>query len=157
MDIINKYFEGILFEHVDTKTGFEVYAACVNTMTMSNKKPYIFLFIPCQLNLPSKGYINQFPWKNIQTRSVNNGQGYNLRSQRWVYGKYLIDPQFLLKERTQKDSTYTGAMPCEINLLHDPKKDSKYQYPGKIALSSALNTFQCSITLTGETMDFELL
>lgn len=154
MELINKYFEGIVFQKVDAKEGYTIYAAGMAGMSMNGEKKYVLLFVPTYLAILDRSYISGLHWQNLQTRTFSKG-GYKVRGQQWTYARNLPDPVLKLNERTQRHTSYLSVdIPIDCILLHDPKKSSKYQYYNNMPLSTCLNTFRCVITLQ-ESFEFQ--
>lgn len=144
MELINAYFDRLLFTKVDQKEGFTIYAAAIASSYGDGKKTYALAFVPVHMAILSKGYLKDFHWQNFQLRSLSNG--WKLAPQRWDTRqmKGLETPMFRIVDRNETRTKYIcETAPLEMLLLHDPKKKSNYQYGDRINLVAALITFRC--------------
>ena len=151
-EILNKYFGHLTFTCIDQKGNYMLYAAGLSGFSDGTRR-YVFIFILPQysegLHHKTKlwGLMN---WENIQTRTIKNG--YPLKEQAWRQPRIdkFIELPLQIISRSNRQTNYNIPYPeydnLEIELLHNPKKKSKYQYPDHYTLSGALDTFYCNIT-----------
>ena len=155
MEILNKYFDQLLFTRVDEKqtpTGqcFVVYGAGIKGMFGDGNGRYVLLFVPAHLAVQSQARIYELPWENLQTRNLH--YSYRLKKQKWDPPRNLPDVELRVAGRTESHSVYRGPnwFQFEILLLHNPRKKTRYQYYKKMRVSSALETFSSVFNNTGE-------
>ena len=144
MEILNAYFNGLVFFKVEQKENFTVYAASISSSFGDGTKTYALAFVPVHMAILNKGYLKDLHWQNFQTRTLTNG--WKMPSQRWDMKqlKGLPTPMFNSIERNEVRTKYLcESEPLEMLLLHDPKKKSIYQYHNRINLLAALATFRC--------------
>ncbi len=155
MEILNKYFEQLLFTKVDEKqmpTGqrFTVFGAGIKGMFGDGNNRYVLLFVPEHLAVQKQARIYELPWENLQTRSLR--YSYRLKKQKWDPPRNLQDVELRVADRTKTHSVYLGPewFQFEVLLLHNPRKKTQYQYRNKMRISSALETFSSVFNYTGE-------
>ena len=155
MDVINKYFNQLVFTRLEEKRTpsgqtFFIYGAGIEGMFEDGKSRYVLLMVPTHLSIKAQARINELPWDNLQTRRLH--YSYRLKKQPWKPSRDLQDVPLHVTKREQRHSIYKcpQAFPFEVLLLHDPRKKSKYQFHNKIRLSAALETFASSIKYTGQ-------
>lgn len=144
MELLNAYFDKLVFLKVEQKEGFTIYAASITSSYGDGKKTYALAFVPVHMAILDKGYLRDLHWQNFQTRVLSNG--WKIQAQRWDMRqiKGLATPMFNLVERNEARTKYVcESAPLEMLLLHDPKKKSQYQYHNRINLLAALVTFKC--------------
>ena len=151
MDLINRYFNDLVFYKVDQRENYTIYAANISSAAMVDSKlSYILVFVPNYLATMNKAYLRELPWHNLQTRRMQNP--YQLPRQKWEVPRDAPDVFFHLVKREKNATTYVPEQPIpfELLLLHDPKKQSIYQHYGRVGLIGALNTFHTVLNFTGE-------
>ena len=157
-DLVNEYFKDLVFKNVETKNGFCIYAAKINSRLAGGYKRYVLLFVPTALSFKTQDHIYNLEWENLQTRTIIHN--YNINSQKWdgMNGgvQNILDnlrgiggeiPIFEVDQRTDKSTSYhvpDGSV--NVELLHDPKKKTIYQYNNKMNMEGILSTFNSSIT-----------
>jgi hypothetical protein len=155
--IINNYFSSLTFyklgEKSDPSTNlvYGVYGAKIYNQMLGVKKNYILVFVPSYLAVLAQAPMHKLPWVNIQTRVLQDSAYPHLKPQNWVYEKNLEDPMFNLLERTEQHSSYNCPLfsDIEMKILHDPRKNTMYQYYNRMSLSASLSTMNCVITNKG--------
>lgn len=155
MEVINKYFESLVFTKLEEKRSeegqaFFLYGAKVHGRFEDGTSRYVFLLVPSHLSIKSKAKIHELPWENLQTRRLK--VDYKLITQSWRPERGIEDVLLYVQRREKRYSVYAGSpsFPFEILLIHDPKKKTVYQFFNKMALSSVLDTFSSSIKYTGQ-------
>lgn len=144
MEILNAYFDKLVFVKIEQKENFTIYAAALSSSFGDNRKTYALAFVPVHMAILDKGFLRDLHWQNFQTRTLNNG--WKIPNQRWDMRnlKGLPTPMFNAVERNEARTKYIcESEPLEMVLLHDPKKKSVYQYHSRINLLAALATFKC--------------
>ena len=132
-EIFNKYFNTLVFNQVETKNNFAIYAAHVHDGLASGSR-YVYLLVPQHLAFQKKARIGNLPWKVLQTRTARGG--YRLPMQAWKLPEGISDVKLNIVRRERMCTIYGAAQfPFEIQLLHDGKKKdctglrcSVYQY-----------------------------
>jgi len=144
MEIINAYFDGIVFLKTDQKENYTIYASAISSSFGDGSKTYALAFVPAHMAILDRGYLKDLHWQNFQTRTLTNG--WKIANQRWDLRKLkgLPTPMFDVVERNEIKTKYKcESEPLEMILLHDPKKKSIYQYHNRINMLAALSTFRC--------------
>lgn len=144
MEIINAYFDGIIFFKADQKENYTIYAAAISSSFGDGSKTYALAFVPAHTAILDRGFLKDLHWQNFQTRTLTNG--WKIQNQRWDLRKLkgLPTPMFDVVERNEIKTKYRcESEPLEMILLHDPKKKSIYQYHNRINMLAALSTFRC--------------
>ena len=151
MDLINNYFNKTVFEKVDQKETFIIYAARITSSLGSGQKQYVLAFVPVEHAIKNKAYLYELAWHNVQTRLLR--KGYNLVQQKWDMPRNLPNIIFDKIERNKQYTKYIylneGEPVFEMILLHDPKKQSRYQYYDRMDIVASLNTFSCVLNYVG--------
>ena len=149
--ILNEYFKNLIFTRIPgentASSGYTIYGAGIQSGLASQKR-YVLLFVKSQYATLPQAKIYELDYDNLQTRQLS--QSYNLRPQN--YGgthPQGYDPLLEVLSRSDKESVYTCPdLPYwTVSLIHDPKKNTKFQYNNKITLSAALSMFNTVITI----------
>src|SRR5271166_4181550 len=123
MELINQYFDGIIFTKVELKEEYTLYVALLNH---GNNK-FAIALVRNHLAILRQAELKDLTWACIQTRTL--AKRYNLKSQTMKRTK-LPTPLFQESERTDNSVKYhSQECPLEILLINDPKKKGVYQYP----------------------------
>jgi hypothetical protein len=149
MEIVNSYFDNIIFFKTDRKENYAIYAALISSSYGDGRKTYALAFVPNHVAILEKGFLKDLHWQNFQTRNLSNG--WKIQSQRWDLRKLngIPTPMFKMIERTDVKTKYVcETEPLEMILLHDPKKKSVYQYHNRINMLAALSTFNCVLNFS---------
>lgn len=141
------YYGDLKLKLIKNENGWVVYAAKV--FSGLNQNRYLFVITPIRAAKGEETTLEALDWVSFQTRTTDDvyqvptHQLY-LNDQR---KKMLSDPITAL-ERTQLETSYvTNDLPIKVKLIHDPKKKNSLQYPDKILLYQALETYQCVVEL----------
>lgn len=149
MEIINDYFNTLIFSKVDVKDNFSIYAAGIYTGLAGEAKRYVFLFVHESKSYKQRGKIYEFEWVSLQTRELPGS--YKLTKQYWKIDRDLPDLKLSVVNRETNKSTYAFDNPSvyflKCELIHNPRKKTIYQYHNKITLSGAIETFNMVISL----------
>jgi len=154
MEFLNSIFSTLTFTKVNIKDNIVIYAAKISDQLAGGIGRYVVLCVPyTHSQIPDRVTINQVPWVSLQTRTLI--KGYKLDKQKWL-SNVEHDLLFPCTHRTQTHSIYSRPnFPYIIKLLHNPKRQTIYQYGNNLYLSSILNTFQCVIELPQTTCNEE--
>lgn len=164
--LIDEALGDLIFEHVETKSGMDTYVAHTTGSLGNGHKRYIILHVPAQqdvqqswyvpaiYNPPQKSLARNLEWVSISTRSIKppSDKWNKLVSQRWkpVEGEGTISKIYLeLVDRTAEWTKYIygeNEIKIDLLMLHDPKRNTKFQYHSKINLLSALDSFSCVLS-----------
>ncbi len=158
MDIVNKYFDKLIFTRVDEKETmgqrFTVYGAGIKGRFENGNARYVLLFVPAHLAIKTNANIQELPWENLQTRVLYHS--YRLKKQQWNPSRDLQDITLQVAKREKAYSTYhSQEFPFEILMLHDSRKKTVYQFHNKIRISAALESFSSIFNYTGRTQPMQ--
>lgn len=149
MELLNEYFESLVFQYAEEKQGYVLYAAAVNGLVGGDKMRCIIAFVPAHLGIQNKARLSNLPWKNLQAR-VCPKSTYKLSIQAWKPPLLNSDiPEVMLSviKRDQNYSTYRVDSKCkenfpfEVLMINSPKKKTMYQYPNSMNLHWAIDQF----------------
>lgn len=146
MDIVSSYFSSLIFQAVETRDSHVVYAARIADM-LSTGARYVLVYVPIQYATLRNASLDKLNWDVIQTRSLVNS--YKLKPQKWIYSRKLPDFNLDQVERTLNYTKFlpeNKEIPLEVTMLHDLRKNTKYQYGRQISMSGALEKFCCIVT-----------
>lgn len=156
--IVDEMYKTLVFTHVDTKEKYLIYAARIHNL-LGTGGQYVLLFVDgtCYKDFQNQSlykrqnYISRLPWKNLQTRTMHGENAYKLKKQKWVCEfRNLNDLDLNLVFRDKEKTMYFDPQEFyEVSLLHNMKKNSKYQHSKMKSLTSALTSFNCLITKMG--------
>jgi hypothetical protein len=151
MDIINYYFKGLNFKHIQDKQNFAIYVAAIKTL-LTEQQQYVIVFVPSHLAINQVANLAELSWQNLQTRLLPS-KTYAILPQNWGPPKDAKNLDLILVERKDQHSIYeckTIEFPFEILMLHMAKKKSIYQYQENINLHWALNQFNTVLNYIGK-------
>ena len=146
-EALNKYYDNIIFTLVKQEGYYSVYAAKIGTFVGYDDK-FLFAVIPQHMSIKQTAKLPELYWVNFQTRH-GNGMYKNLPKQ-YISSDRNSYPSvnFSILKRENEKSTYRNQkIPVELNLFHNPKKRTIYQFNDTINLGFALNTWDCIITM----------
>lgn len=148
-ELINQYFEKLIFIKIDKKEDYTIYGSAINSSFGDGKKEYVLLFVPEHIGITDRALIKDLHWKSLQTRILTNG--YKLKPQKWEIPRTKSVPMFNIVARDENRSKYIieGELSNEVEMMlqHDLKKKTKFQFTNKINLIAALTTFRCIIVI----------
>lgn len=153
MEIINKYFENLLFKYIEQRQNFAIYVAAIDTLIGGNKRQFVIVFVSSHLGIQDNVGLNKLPWTNLQTRLCPT-DSYKVRPQPWKPPNDVINFDLKIVNRDTNYSSYTCAdvhqnFPFEILLIHSPTKKTTYQYPNLINLYWSINQFNTIFNYIG--------
>ncbi|AMQ10839.1 hypothetical protein [Brazilian marseillevirus] len=148
MEQFNTYFQSLQFYLVEQKAiggiKYSVYAAKISSLLADGQR-YVLLFVPSSSTDVAKSHISMLQWESLQTRILPNNYNIPLQSLNFRTNKQDALQVF---QRTPTCTYYSSPeLPAEVALLHNPKKRSIEQFPDKLQLSQALQTFSCVVKL----------
>ena len=158
MEILNQYFDGIIFQFIEVKQSYAIYVAAIQTRIGGDQQQYVIAFVPEHLGVQNKSSLGNLPWKNLQTRLCKIGT-YKVQPQPWRAPiKDVPDITFSVTERNERYSVYrinTSVsnidFPFEVLMINSSKKKSKYQYPNSMNLHYCIDQFQTIFNYIGRT------
>jgi hypothetical protein len=138
---------------VDSKSGFVIYGAGISSGLGGGYMRYILLFVPEHEASKEQVSIREVRWQNLQTRGLT--YSYRLKPQAWTIPREAPDVLLRAVSRVKPHTSYCLVQPedgesIEVLLLNDSKKKTIYQYPEKITLTAAVETFECVINRVNE-------
>jgi hypothetical protein len=156
MEILNTYFDTLVFYWVEEKQNQAVYVASVAGMLGGDKMRCIIAFVPAHLGIVTKSKLRDLPWKNLQMRTVPVNS-YKTFPQKWKAptgsgsNNNTAIPDITLKV-INRDKNYSTCVsitegidfPFEVLLIHSPKKNTVYQFPNTMNLHWAIDQF-CTV------------
>ena len=146
MDILYKIYESLVFYKVQSHSGYTIYAALIDSL-LNDGYRYVMLLVPVALSYYDKATISQLQWSCLQTRLLQ--EKYQIPSQ--TLDSKVLDTRYhekiplTLVSRDLKNTEYVSDLGFFVSLLHNPKKNTIYQYSDNIDLRRALNTYSCVI------------
>jgi len=149
MEILNKYFDSLVFQYTEEKQNYVIYAAAVNGLVGGDKMRCIIAFVPAHLGIQNKARLSNLPWKNLQTRVCPKGT-YKLSIQAWkppLLNSDIPEVMLSVNKREQNYSKYYVDSKCkeyfpfEVLMVNSPKKKTVYQYPNSMNLHWAIDQF----------------
>lgn len=147
MEQINAYFQSLEFYLVEQKNiegvSYSLYVAKIYSLLADGQR-YVMLFVPASSTDVAKSHISVLPWESLQTRVLQ--KDYNIPMQR-LNIKNNREDIIQVIGKTQTCTYYGSHLPLQFALLHNPKKKSLEQYPDKLLVSQALQTFSCVVKL----------
>lgn len=165
-EYFSRIFPGILFTKKEDIDGKSIFVARIYSMETSGMCNYIILV--CSYVNKSKGLLKDLPVRSIQTRRLKS---YFFRTNPivWKSSSEGYDLEIVRSEKTRQSTKYitkdTGlgsheipTYGLEVLLFNNPKKKdvrgqvSMNQYPSKMTVRGALETFRCVINLTDTTL-----
>jgi hypothetical protein len=159
MELLNQYFNDLVFTRIDVKRGFTLYGAALHSQLAGDKQRHILAFVPVHLSLWSSAKLSQLQWVNLQMRMCNKTT-YRLKPQVWIFPSSLPNLFFNVHNRAKTYSSYKvdgGQFPFEMLLINSPKKESIYQYPNVVNLHWAIDQFNTVFNYVGTNENFDLL
>lgn len=147
MEYFNSYFSKLVFTRQNDNRGWSVYAAKIQA-GLANSKRYIILFVKPRFNLPDTAHIFELDWVNLQARELK-GNTYKIKPHRWLMPRNAPDIDLTVVNRTAKQTTYGNpTFPVKVELLHDERNSSIYQYRKNMTLKGCLEMYKTVCTYT---------
>lgn len=154
MEVLNTYFDTLVFYYAEEKQGHALYVASVAGMLGGDKMRCIIAFVPAHLGIVTKARLRDLPWKNLQMRTIPKST-YKINTQAWkapISGSAI--PDILLKV-VNRDKNYTTCVnvtegvnfPFDVLMIHSPKKNTVYQFPNTMNLHWAIDQFSTVFNL----------
>lgn len=145
-----KIFQSTLFyrkEDVENKT---IFVAKLSELSSAKLKKYIVLV--CERTAKKRAQYKELQVLSVQTRRLKDNY-FSCPPSAWKMEKSGYDVPFVLTERSREKSTYRTQLDSgvELVLFHDSKRKdvsgrvSLVQYPDKMSLLGALESFQCLV------------
>jgi len=139
------YYGNVEFTFLKQEQDWLIYAVRIHSFL--NLYRYIFIVIPYEnIHISNKITLNEAKWISFQTRTSEE-----LFKVPVLYFISNIEQQHYLSDilqitnRNSNESTYMTSLPISVKLLHEEKKNNYLQYPDKLKLYQALETYNCVI------------
>jgi hypothetical protein len=136
---INDHIGSLSFKLKNVEGHAEYYTYYARILSMyGDKKCFVMLFVDKKrfLNVPLTVTAKTVQWNAVRTIYLKSDM--NLPEQRLNFS--VNDPILKLVRREDNMSVYE-LQNNYVQLLHNPNNPTKYQYPGSISLSGAIETF----------------
>lgn len=152
---LNTMIDGLVFTNLqDDELGrdgiiYSLYVAVMKDMIKETR--LIILKVPAYLATQEVAHASDLMWTTLQTLTLEDDEDhlrYSAMGRQVWKNTSDHDLEMVVGERTTQESGYSHPeLPFTVTIRHNPKKKSMYQYPNKMLVSSALNTFQATFTL----------
>lgn len=146
MNTLAEIYEDLVFYKIRTHSGYTTYAALIDSL-LSDGYRYVILLVPEALSYYDKTSIRNIQWSCLQTRLLQ--EKFQIPSQvldsKKLDTRYHSKTPLTLVSRDSKKTDYVSDQGFFVSLLHNPKKNTVYQYADDIDLRRALNTYSCVI------------
>lgn len=148
VSLLDSYFGSVILRTVDYKPELKkvVYAAKIRTMTAGPERLWVIVCIDSANFNPQlrECHLKDLAWTSLQYRVIK-GCAYDkhISDQPFTPSRKLkLDQLIKLVHKSEKSSIYKFDNPHlpKIELLHDQRKHSSYQYPHCMKLDGALDT-----------------
>lgn len=141
------YYGNLNMTQIKNNDGWSIYACKIKSGLNNNR--YIFVILRSRLTRGINMYLNDMKWTSFQTR--NTDENYNVPEYNLMLNeqkKKCLPDIITIIDRTKEKSNYvTTILPIKISLIHDMKKNNYLQYPDKVLLYQALETYNCVIEI----------
>ena len=152
-EVLQFYFQDLLFQHIEYQQQFRIYGARVPSLYQKDAR-YVFAIIDTTkgLSVPNIGNVRLFdlPWISLQTRLVSRDKDKYRRllpTQAWTLNSRPHDARLKIKSREKDKSKYeSDDATLAIEVLHASSSKSIYQFHSTMMLSTAVETFQTIFT-----------
>jgi hypothetical protein len=157
MNILNTYFDTLVFYYIEEKKGLAVYVASVAGMLGGDKMRCVIAFVPVHLGIVDKAKLKDLPWVNLQMRICPKGT-YKTVAQKWKAPVNNCEIPDITLAVIDRDKTYSKCVstspsvyfPFDVLMIHSPKKNTIYQYPNTMNLHWAIDQFNTVFNLQKE-------
>jgi hypothetical protein len=147
-DYIGSFFSTLAFTRVDQWGDYTVYAAKIYQNSTSPYKRYALVLVHKNhaIGIPATTTIDQINYKSIQTRELDTD--YKIKPQKWAaVGNGVADSRLDAIEHTASSTIYKCAVQgYRFEMANNTKKQTIYQHPNILTISTALDRFACVIT-----------
>lgn len=145
MELLNSYFDSLIFQYLEEKRGHAVYGAAIYTQLAGDTQRCVLAFVPAHLGVQREAKLRNLSWVNLQMRICDQST-YSLKPQAWNFPYDLPNLPFKAIKRQDGYTSYVfdgdrNYFPIEMMLIHDPRKKSQYQYQTKVNLHWAIDQF----------------
>jgi hypothetical protein len=167
MQILNEYFNDLIFTYAETKQLYAVYVVAIHSMIGGDKCQYILAFVPDHLGIQKTSKLRDLPWKNLQTRTLPH-DSYKVKRQAWKAPNQLnngtagniYNINLKVVSRDANYSTYKAdkdTFPFEILMINTSSKKTIYQYPNSMNLHYAIDQFNTIFNYIGNEHPINLM
>jgi hypothetical protein len=136
--LIDLYFITLQLTRLEEKGGYVIYGAKVQDMDSTTTKYLLAIILKQHDERLSIARTQDLPWVNLQYQPLQNST-YLLAPQPFRINYNLDDVPLQILGRTEFYTDYTAEpqLPYKIQLKHNPKKKSRYQYQDTMSLHRA--------------------
>lgn len=160
MQILNEYFNDLIFTYNETKQSYAIYVVAIHSMIGGDKCQYILAFVPDHLGIQKTSKLRDLPWKNLQTRTLSH-DSYKVKRQAWKAPNHNgVDLNLKVISRDTNYSTYKADkdnFPFEILMINTLSKKTIYQYPNSMNLHYAIDQFNTIFNYIGDEHPINLI
>lgn len=140
-NILDHYYGHLIFTRVRLTNEAAVYAARIETLLGKDER-FVMAIVPVHLAFKDHARLQELHWLSLQTRSLDTTYGINKQLQMAVS---IPEIKLKVKNRNEEKTVYYSPYPVDVELLHNSKKRSSYQFNDNITLGYALGTWNCLI------------
>lgn len=142
--IVNSFFQNLVFTRVERRDNYAIYAVKLTGLLGNGFHQYILLFVHLHNAIEQETTIDNLLYVNLQVRSLQ--KNYKIREQRWSYNKKLDTIFFNMVDRNEERSLYI-FQDIELLLKHNPKRKTQFQYPNRVTLTEAFESYNCILQI----------
>lgn len=149
----NDYFGGLMFKRYEFNEHYTSYVCSVRTYDQSSIQKSVMVYVMNPDATFDEAPIHKLKWFSILTTDTFNPTRrvplYNLlRSQKddGVSNDRIL--QVIHRDYQKTIYNVTIGWPIHVTLLHSEKKKSQLQWPDKLTLHQALDTYKCIVKRT---------
>jgi hypothetical protein len=140
------YFGDLSLKRIQKTQDYCIYAC--NVSTGLSECRVIYVIVPFRFSREEQTTLSQLPWVSFQTRTSDeplaDAPKNSVIPSRQA--KEALSQVFDSVNRSTKKTDYRSSeMVVDMFLLLDPKKKNFFQYPDRIKLCSALETYKCGV------------
>ena len=140
--ILYDHFGYLTFYRVKITDEAGVYAARIETLLGKDER-FVMAVVPFHMAIKPQAKINELHWVSFQTRSLPTT--YNIQKQPLLFATNFPEIKFQVKQRDETKTQYYCPFPVVVELLHNTRRKTAYQFNDVITLGFALNTWNCLI------------
>jgi len=146
---IANFYGDLKLGYIKSDQNWVVYGAKISSGLLSESR-YIFAVVDGgDMDFSKYVQLGSIKWSSFQARTTDENHDVPIHSILMTGDRKQLLPEMLsVVERTKEETRYVSSeLPISVRLLHNKKKNNTLQWPDKLRLSQALNTFQCVIDL----------
>ena len=139
--ILNDSYGYLTFYRVKMTDEAGIYAARIETLLGKDER-FVMAVVPHHMAIKPHARLNELHWVSFQTRSLPTTYDIPKQPQ---FNADFPSIKLQVKERSEGKTRYYSPFPVEIELLHNLRRKTAYQFNDVITLSFALKTWDCLI------------